>query len=81
MDPISNQQFSYDFQKFVLQDPNVRVVHMQGIPKPFSLVPPEKSEKSKKDIKKQKQEETKKKEVTEREQHKKDKDEEKPHSE
>ena len=54
MNPISNQQFSYDFQKFVLQDPNIHTIHMQATPKPFSLTPPEKSGKSKKDVKKQK---------------------------
>lgn len=53
MDPISNQKFSFDFQKFVLQDPNVRVVrHHLAPPKPFDIKAPDKSSKSKKDMKK-----------------------------
>lgn len=48
MNPIENERFSYDFQKFVLQDPNVRVVNIDHPPKPFSLEGPKKSDKSKK---------------------------------
>lgn len=61
MDPISSQ-FSYDFQKFVLQNPNVREFYYQiELKKPFSLDPPDKSDKTKKDLKKQKEEQKKKK--------------------
>lgn len=59
MNPISNQQFSDDFHKFILQDSVTRVVNMNYVPKkPFSLDPPKKSDKSKKDLKKQNQQET-----------------------
>lgn len=54
LDPISNQLFSYNYQKFVLQDPNVRVVHPFETQKKFELKP-KKSEKSKKDLAKQKE--------------------------
>jgi hypothetical protein len=65
MDPITNQQFSHDYQKFVLQDPNVRHIYMQAVPKPFSVLPPEKTGKSKKDMKKQRQKEAKAKDTDE----------------
>lgn len=54
MNPISNQKFSDDYQKFVLQKPNVWEVNYNANakpPKPFSLEP-KKSEKPKKDLKK-----------------------------
>lgn len=53
MDPIS--QFSYDFRKFVYQDPNVQIVHQVIEPKPFTLNSPEKSSRTKKDLKKQRE--------------------------
>lgn len=52
MNPIDNKQFSDDYQKFVLQDPNVKHVN-QYVP-PFKLDAPPKTEKSKKEMKKQK---------------------------
>lgn len=61
MDPISNEMFSHDFQKFVLQDPNVRIINTNvDPPKPFDIKPPEKSSRSKKDVAKQKNQEKKK---------------------
>lgn len=56
--PIENAKFSYEFQKFVYQEPHVRRVDIYHLPiKPFSLDP---SEKTKKDVKKQKKEPKKK---------------------
>ena len=54
MDPIGNQMFSHDFKKFVLQEPNIRVIHLHPgkTPKPFNLNPPSKTKKPKKDSKK-----------------------------
>ena len=50
MNPISDEQFSHDYEKFVLQNPNVNQVDMFHRPKtPFSL---EKNEKTKKEGKK-----------------------------
>lgn len=58
MDPITNQIFSYDFDKFVLQTPNVFPVNQQLEVKPFNLnKPAEKTEKNKKDLKKSKDKE------------------------
>lgn len=56
MNPISNQAFSYDYEKFIYQKDFVPHVVVQGPPpnKPFKIVSPDKSEKSKKDIKKEK---------------------------
>lgn len=55
MDPISDQMFSHDFQKFVLQEPNVRVVRYNLKPsKPFDINAPDKTSKPKKDLNKQK---------------------------
>lgn len=57
MDPISNQIFSHDFQKFVLQDPNVRNIYNQVQPPPpfeLKMQAAEKSKKAKKDLEKQK---------------------------
>lgn len=55
VDPISNQMFSDDFQRFVLQKPHCRVVHGQMIiPKPFDLNFEGKTKKTKKDMKKNK---------------------------
>lgn len=48
MNPIENEKFSYDFQKFVLQDPNVRMVNIDHPIKPFNLEAPKKADKSKK---------------------------------
>lgn len=57
MNPISNQ-FSHDYKKYVIQDPNVQIVHRNlPPPKPFKLEPPEKSQKTKKDSDKKKQKE------------------------
>lgn len=53
-DPISNQQFIHDFQKFVWQEPNAWVVNYKSVPKPFNLDAPEKPEKPKKDLDKEK---------------------------
>lgn len=49
MDPISNQQFSHDYTKFVYQDPDVKIIHKEPPRKPFEVKPTEKSKKSKKD--------------------------------
>ena len=50
IDPTSNPIFSHDFQKFVFQEPNVRMVNMyHEQPKPFEINSPEKSKKSKKE--------------------------------
>jgi len=59
MDPISNQKNVYDFQKFVWQtEPNRWVVNYQATPKKtFNLDPPNKSEKAKKDLEKEKDKE------------------------
>ena len=51
MDPV---KFSDDFHKFVLQDQNVRYMPMHPPSKPFDINAPSKSEKSKKDLKKDK---------------------------
>lgn len=54
MNPISNQKFSDDYHKFVLQNPNVWEVNynVNAKPsKPFSLES-KKTEKPKKDLKK-----------------------------
>lgn len=53
MNPISNEKFSDDYNKFVLQVPDVHIVHKHPSSKPFDLGPPKKS-KSKKDSEKQK---------------------------
>jgi len=49
MDPLNNQVFSYNFRKFVLQEQDVRPINQSGYPptKPFSVDPPNKTEKSK----------------------------------
>ncbi len=49
VDPVSNQQFSHDFQKFVWQEPDSWVVNYKAVPKPFNLEGPVKSDKTKKD--------------------------------
>lgn len=55
MDPLSNRIFSHDYTKFVLQDPNVRIVeHVLPPAKPFEVKP---AEKTKKDLKKKNQKE------------------------
>lgn len=52
MNPISNQQYSRDSEKYIYQDsPNPLVVN-QGPAKPFKVSSPHKSEKAKKDVKK-----------------------------
>lgn len=53
MDPLSNQLFSYDFQRFVLQDLEAqRIPPIARAPeKPFEI---KKNEKSKKEMNKQK---------------------------
>lgn len=55
MNPISNQMFSDDYQRFVLQTPHCHIVHKMD-PPPFKIKSAEKSQKSKKDIGKQKKE-------------------------
>lgn len=46
VDPISNQMFSHDFQKFVLQNPSDIPLPPVGFPKnPFSLQPARKNKK------------------------------------
>lgn len=57
-DPITEKMFSDDFQRFVLQNPNVNEIPHPTIDsqKPFILNPADKSEKSKKDADKQKEE-------------------------
>lgn len=55
MDPISNQMFSHDFDRFVLQNPHIHVINNQVEVKPFHINAPDKSEKSKKDQKKDKE--------------------------
>ena len=53
--PITNQQFGYDFDRFVLQNPHLVYINNQvEIKKPFNIDAPDKSEKSKKDLKKEK---------------------------
>lgn len=59
MDPIANQQFSHDFQKFVLQDPNVRIIEQKVPPKPFDVDTLGKVKKNKKDLEKEKKNEKK----------------------
>lgn len=66
MDPISsnnpvlnNPLFSYDFDRFVLQNPHVHFIQNQVDIKPFDIKPAEKTEKSKKDLKKNKEKQTK----------------------
>lgn len=56
MNPISNQMFSDDYQRFVLQTPICHVINqeMHIQPKPFNLKS-EKSKKTKKDLEKQKE--------------------------
>lgn len=60
MDPISSQ-FSHDFQKFVLQQNDVKIVDNALIPKPFPIKAPEKSKKTKKDLEKKKQQDQREK--------------------
>jgi hypothetical protein len=56
MDPISNQVFSHDYQKFVLQEPDVRMVQRPHEDvKPFSTKPVNKASRTKKDLNKQRQ--------------------------
>lgn len=47
MNPIEDTVFSYDFQRFVLQDLNFRTVECRTEPKkkPFDLASPEKNKK------------------------------------
>lgn len=55
MNPISNQMFGYDFDRFVLQNPQMQINNPNVEIKPFNLNEPKKSEKSKKDLKKEKE--------------------------
>lgn len=57
MDPISNQQFSYDAEKYVYQkDIVLPRDHPVELPsKPFKIESPDKTKKSKKDLEKEKQ--------------------------
>lgn len=52
VDPISNQQFSHDYQKFVFQELSSIPVGPYGTPKPLFSIPSAK--KTKKDIEKEK---------------------------
>jgi hypothetical protein len=54
MDPISNPIFGHDFERFVLQNPHLTIIHQTTEIKPFDINASKKSEKSKKDLKKQK---------------------------
>jgi hypothetical protein len=49
MDPVKDAIFSYDFQRFVLQDLNFRTLdcHSEALRKPFELNSPAKKEKAK----------------------------------
>lgn len=61
MNIISNQEFSHDSVKYVYQDnPNAQVVN-QGQPptKPFKVTSPDRSAKTKKDLKKEKKQDKK----------------------
>lgn len=62
MDPITGQIFSYDFQRFVLQDPLINAPKPKATQKPFDLnmKGPEKTDKTKKDMKKEEKQEKKK---------------------
>ncbi len=51
VDPISNQQFSYDYQKFIFQDLSVIPLPPVGTPKTFNIPT---IKKSKKDLDKEK---------------------------
>lgn len=54
MNPIYDDLFSFDYVKYVYQEPNVRVINHGPPPtKPFELKSPDKSKKSKKDMKKE----------------------------
>lgn len=53
LDP-TNRQFSHDFDKFVFQDPNTRFLNQLPPEKPFKIEKPAETEKSKKDLEKQK---------------------------
>lgn len=58
MGPVTglDGKFSDDYHKFVLQDPDYRMVPVANKNlKPFSLNPPDKSKKTKKDLEKEKQ--------------------------
>ena len=60
MNPISDDLFSWDYVKYVYQDPNVRIIdHGPPPAKPFELKAPEKSKKSKKESKQKKKEDEK----------------------
>lgn len=47
MNPIEDSTFSYDFQRFVLQDLNFRTLECraEAKKKPFDLTPPDKKKK------------------------------------
>ncbi len=55
LDPISNQLFSHDAIKYIYQNPDVVVSHGPVPSKPFEVKAPEKTDKSKKDLGKNKQ--------------------------
>lgn len=50
MDPITSQMFSYDYARFVLQEPNMRTINYEAVPKPklFKIEKEEKPTKSRK---------------------------------
>jgi hypothetical protein len=53
MDPVNKSIYAYNLNKCILQTPDVIVYNNEPVKK-FSLDPPEKSEKSKKDLDKKK---------------------------
>ena len=54
MDPIPNQAFDYGYIKYVYQQGDPQSIHRNLPPdKPFKIKSPKKSEKTKKDLKKQ----------------------------
>lgn len=60
MDPISNQVFSFDYEKFVLQKDHCIINERHTLPrKPFDINATKKTKKSKKDAKKEKDEKNK----------------------
>ena len=57
MNPLSNpnQVFSHDAEKYIYQEPDMRMVNPALFTaKPFKVKPPEKSKKAKKDVNKNK---------------------------
>lgn len=60
MDPISNQIFSYDFERFVLQKQNIPLIPHNTIDPPkFDINATSETKKTKKDLAKKKQKKSK----------------------